>query len=98
MKDEGWVCVCVCHVSLCVLTHARNLTPSLFLTHTKRKPGHNLGTAEVEAALTEHPAVAEAAVVGISHDVKGAWRVCCVVLYFDRCVWCVPVCLSVVNE
>lgn len=33
--------------------------------------GHNLGTAEVESALTEHPAVAEAAVVGIPHDVKG---------------------------
>ncbi len=33
--------------------------------------GHRLGTAEVEAALTSHPDVAEAAVVGFPHDIKG---------------------------
>eukprot|EP00092_Neocalanus_flemingeri_P027906 GFUD01030297.1.p1 GENE.GFUD01030297.1~~GFUD01030297.1.p1 ORF type:complete len:671 (+),score=211.01 GFUD01030297.1:164-2176(+) len=33
--------------------------------------GHRLGTAEVEDALTEHTAVAEAAVVGFPHEVKG---------------------------
>lgn len=33
--------------------------------------GHLLGTMEVESALVSHPAVAEAAVVGIPHDVKG---------------------------
>jgi len=33
--------------------------------------GHRLGTAEVESALVLHPAVAEAAVVGFPHDVKG---------------------------
>ncbi|MHC4938289.1 MAG: acetate--CoA ligase [Planctomycetota bacterium] len=33
--------------------------------------GHNLGTAEIESALVEHPACAEAAVVGIPHDIKG---------------------------
>ncbi len=33
--------------------------------------GHRLGTAEVESALVSHPAVAEAAVVGISHEIKG---------------------------
>jgi acetyl-CoA synthetase len=33
--------------------------------------GHRLGTAEVESALVAHPAVAEAAVVGAPHDVKG---------------------------
>ncbi len=33
--------------------------------------GHRIGTMEVESALVEHPAVAEAAVVGRSHDVKG---------------------------
>lgn len=33
--------------------------------------GHRLGTAEVECALTEHKGVAEAAVVGFSHDLKG---------------------------
>ncbi len=33
--------------------------------------GHRMGTAEVESALVSHPAVAEAAVVGYPHDVKG---------------------------
>jgi acetyl-CoA synthetase len=33
--------------------------------------GHRIGTAEVESALVLHPRVAEAAVVGFPHDVKG---------------------------
>jgi acetyl-CoA synthetase len=33
--------------------------------------GHRLGTAEIESALVAHPKVAEAAVVGFPHDVKG---------------------------
>jgi len=33
--------------------------------------GHNLGTAEVESALVEHEAVAEAAVIGIPDEIKG---------------------------
>ena len=33
--------------------------------------GHRIGTAEVESALVEHPAVAEAAVVGREHSIKG---------------------------
>jgi acetyl-CoA synthetase len=33
--------------------------------------GHRLGTAEVESALVAHPRVAEAAVVGYPHDIKG---------------------------
>jgi acetyl-CoA synthetase len=33
--------------------------------------GHRLGTAEVESALVSHPAVAEAAVVGMPHELKG---------------------------
>lgn len=33
--------------------------------------GYRLGTAEIESALTTHPAMAEAAVVGIPHDLKG---------------------------
>lgn len=33
--------------------------------------GHRIGTAEVESALVSHPAVAEAAVVGFPHEVKG---------------------------
>ncbi len=33
--------------------------------------GHNLGTAPIEDSINEHPAVAESAVVGFPHDVKG---------------------------
>ena len=33
--------------------------------------GYRLGTAEVESAIVSHPSVAEAAVVGLPHDVKG---------------------------
>jgi acetyl-CoA synthetase len=33
--------------------------------------GHNLGTAEIESALVLHEAVAEAAIVGYPHDIKG---------------------------
>jgi acetyl-CoA synthetase len=33
--------------------------------------GHNLGTAEIENAIDEHPLVAESAVVGYPHDIKG---------------------------
>ncbi len=33
--------------------------------------GHRMGTAEVECALVSHPAVAEAAVVGFPHEIKG---------------------------
>jgi acetyl-CoA synthetase len=33
--------------------------------------GHRLGTAEIESALVAHPKVAEAAVVGYPHEIKG---------------------------
>ena len=33
--------------------------------------GHRIGTMEVESALVDHPGVAEAAVVGITHEIKG---------------------------
>jgi acetyl-CoA synthetase len=33
--------------------------------------GHRIGTMEVESALVDHPSVAEAAVVGRSHEIKG---------------------------
>ncbi len=34
--------------------------------------GHNLGTAPIEDAINEHPAVVESAIVGVPHDVKGS--------------------------
>jgi acetyl-CoA synthetase len=33
--------------------------------------GHRIGTMEVESALVSHPSVAEAAVIGITHEIKG---------------------------
>ena len=42
--------------------------------------GHRLGTAEVESALVAHPKVAEAAVVGAPHDIKGQGIYCYVTL------------------
>jgi len=33
--------------------------------------GHRIGTMEVESALVDHPTVAEAAVIGVTHDIKG---------------------------
>ena len=41
--------------------------------------GKRLGPAEVESALTEHPAVAESAAVGVPHDVKGETVWCFVI-------------------
>jgi acetyl-CoA synthetase len=34
--------------------------------------GHNLGTAPIEEAINQHPAVAESAIVGFPHDIKGS--------------------------
>jgi acetyl-CoA synthetase len=45
--------------------------------------GHNLGTAEVESAFVAHPKVAEAAVVGFPHDLKGNGLYCYVTLNAD---------------
>jgi acetyl-CoA synthetase len=42
--------------------------------------GHRLGTAEVESALDSHPKVAEAAVVGYPHDLKGQGIYCYITL------------------
>ncbi|MBC7875577.1 MAG: acetate--CoA ligase [Anaerolineales bacterium] len=42
--------------------------------------GHRLGTAEVESALVSHPAVAEAAAIGLPHEVKGQGIYCFVML------------------
>jgi acetyl-CoA synthetase len=42
--------------------------------------GHRMGTAEVESALVSHPKVAEAAVVGYPHDIKGQGIYCYVTL------------------
>lgn len=46
--------------------------------------GHRLGTAEVESALVAHPAVAESAVVGFPHDIKGQGIYAYVTLKADR--------------
>ena len=45
--------------------------------------GHRMGTAEIESALVAHPHVAEAAVVGFPHDVKGQGIYCYVTLNAD---------------
>jgi acetyl-CoA synthetase len=45
--------------------------------------GHRIGTAEVESALVAHPLVAEAAVVGYPHDIKGQGIYCYVTLNAD---------------
>jgi len=46
--------------------------------------GHRLGTMEIESALVAHEAVAEAAVVGRPHDIKGEAIVAFVILKHDR--------------
>ncbi|MEQ2234383.1 Acetyl-coenzyme A synthetase 2-like, mitochondrial [Ilyodon furcidens] len=38
--------------------------------------GHRLGTAEIEDALDEHPAVPESAVIGTPHEIKGEGETC----------------------
>jgi acetyl-CoA synthetase len=45
--------------------------------------GHRLGTAEIESALVSHDSVAEAAVVGYPHDIKGQGIYCYVTLIVD---------------
>ena len=45
--------------------------------------GHNLGTAEIENAIDEHKNIAEAAVVGFSHPIKGQGIYAFVQLYHD---------------
>ncbi|MFW8634236.1 acetate--CoA ligase [Cribrihabitans pelagius] len=46
--------------------------------------GHRMGTAEVESALVAHDAVAEAAVVGYPHEIKGQGIYCYVTLMHGR--------------
>ena len=46
--------------------------------------GHRMGTAEVESALVLHEAVAEAAVVGVPHEIKGEGIYCYVTLGADH--------------
>ena len=49
--------------------------------------GHRIGTAEIESALVAHEAVAEAAVVGYPHDIKGTGIYCYVLMntgYHER--------------
>jgi acetyl-CoA synthetase len=42
--------------------------------------GHRLGTAEIESSLVKHPAVAECAVVGFPHEIKGESIYCYITL------------------
>ncbi len=44
---------------------------NLLAPHVVIVSGHNLGTAPIEDAINEHPAVAESAIVGFPHDIKG---------------------------
>ena len=46
--------------------------------------GHNLGTAEIESAFVAHPKVAEAAIVGYPHDIKGNGLYCYVTLKMNE--------------
>jgi acetyl-CoA synthetase len=46
--------------------------------------GHRLGTAEIESALVSHEAVAEAAAIGLPHEVKGQAIHCFVLLKAGR--------------
>lgn len=46
--------------------------------------GHRLGTAEIESALMEHSEVAEAAVVGVPHEIKGVGIYAYIILYKDH--------------
>ncbi|WP_172296780.1 acetate--CoA ligase [Pseudoruegeria sp. HB172150] len=46
--------------------------------------GHRMGTAEIESALVAHAKVAEAAVVGFPHDIKGQGIYCYVTLMNDQ--------------
>merc|ERR1711991_1154017 len=49
--------------------------------------GHRMGTAEVESALVAHPKVAEAAVVGYPHDIKGQGIYAYVTLVAGAMAW-----------
>jgi acetyl-CoA synthetase len=51
---------------------------------TLKIAGKRLGPAEVESVLVSHPSVAEAATIGVPHEVKGEAVVCFVVLKPDR--------------
>ena len=46
--------------------------------------GHRLGTAEIESALMEHDEVAEAAVVGMPHEIKGVGIYAYIILYDEK--------------
>ena len=46
--------------------------------------GHRLGTAEIESALVQHASVAEAAVVGYEHEIKGQGIYCYVTLMAEK--------------
>jgi acetyl-CoA synthetase len=51
---------------------------------TIKVAGKRTGPAEIEAALIDHPAVSEAAAIGVPHDIKGQTPVCFAVLAPDH--------------
>lgn len=52
--------------------------------------GHRIGTAEVESALVNHPACAEAAVVPVEHGIKGQGIYAFITLMDVRMPYCSP--------
>jgi acetyl-CoA synthetase len=59
--------VLCCAVSCCAVPNR----PTRRCADVVNVSGHRIGSAEIESALVSHPCVAEAAVIGIPHDLKG---------------------------
>jgi len=74
MSVSSFMCILYSLIMLscifCVFDPLPHLIP-LFDLSIVNVSGHRIGTAEVESALVGHPAVAQAAVVGKPHDLKG---------------------------
>lgn len=64
--------------SVSTFLHYRHIPLNICATYNVCS-GHRIGTAEVESALVSHPKCAEAAVVGVEHEVL--WRTSALVIY-----------------